>query len=414
LIVRTFFVSLHQRPLISDEREYHYLGRTLATQHVYSYDGTPTAYRPVGYPAFIAAVYSIIESPAAVKYVQVILDCLIILLLYYMVPEWPQRNRLIAAGVWALYPPAILYTNFLMSETLFTFLLVVALFLLTRLNHRSKAALLFAGIILGYLLLLKPHFLLFLLIVGLAYKKLEMEKRQVGLLTIGILVVTLPWLVRNAVQLGTFSLATNGGINLLIGNHPHATGAYALTFPPEAIEGATTEVEVDRLATNYAMKYIFDHPVRFALNAVKKFAHLFSTEGGLLVWSFHPEPESRSASYAEKYSEIPLPLSLLVNVPYICIVLGSIVGLAFFRGSTFWYLTAFLIVSFVLAHIVSFGGSRFHFPLIPFLLLYASMSISVTRDTLKTASRLRLVCIGMVGLVFLLIWIVELSYVLRA
>ncbi len=414
LIARTLLVSLHQRPLISDEREYHHLARSLATQLIYSYDGTPTAYRPVGYSAFVAAIYTLVERPAAVKYLQVILDCLVILLLYFMVPEWSERNRIIAAGMWALYPSAILYANFLMSETLFTFLLVLAIFLLTRLSRLSKAALFFTGIILGYLLLLKPHFLLFLLILGPAYKKLEMEKKRIGLLTIGLFVVTLPWMVRNYAQLGTFSLATNGGINLLIGNHPNATGAYAITFPPEAIEGATTEVEVSRKATRYAMKYIFDHPWRFALNAVKKFAHLFSTEGGLLVWSFHPEPESRSVSYAEKYSRIPLLLSLLVNVPYMCIILGSIVGLTFFRGTRFWYLTLFLIFSFVLGHVVSFGGSRFHFPLIPFLLLFASMSVSLTRDKLKASSRLALAIAGLAVLVFILIWIVEFSYVLRA
>ena len=58
-LVRIVFVSVHERPLFSDEVDYDRLGSTLAATGTYSDDGRPTAYRPVGYPGLVAGVYAI-------------------------------------------------------------------------------------------------------------------------------------------------------------------------------------------------------------------------------------------------------------------------------------------------------------------------------------------------------------------
>lgn len=372
LIVRTLVVSFHHRPLISDEREYNQLAYNLSTQGSYMYGGTFTAYRPVGYPAFVAALYTLKYSPLLVKFVQVILDILTALLLYLLLEGFTSRARLAAAGLWAFFPPAILYTNFLMSETLFTFLLVLGIYLLTKPDGKGLRTTFFLGLVLGALLLIKPNVLLFLLATGLMANRLGLERQKVGMAVIGILLVTLPWIIRNSIKLETASLSTNGGINLLIGNNPNTTGAYAINFPPEAISGADNEVEVDRMATGYALRYILSHPEKFIMNAGRKLAHLVSSEGGLLVWSFYGDPESSAIRYGEKYSTIPAGLTLLVNLPYMLILLAGIPGFLSFPRGRLWWLVLFLLLTWIITHTVTFGGSRFHFPLMPFIAVCAA------------------------------------------
>ena len=414
LILRTLVVSFHQRPLISDEREYNKLAYNLATQGSYSYDGTPTAYRPVGYPAFVAAIYTLKYSPLLVKYLQVLLDLLTALFLYLILGGFDTRIRILAAAVWAFYPPAMLYANFLMSETLFTFLLVVGLYLLTTIESRSPGFLLFLGIIHGILVLIKPNFLLFLLAAGFLAQRLKFSRRQIGTIAIGILLVTFPWLLRNYVRLDTPSLSTNGGINLLIGNNPNATGAYAINFPPEAIAGAANEVEVDRMATGFALRFILDEPGRFLLNGARKIAHLLSSEGGLLVWSFHDDPETASIRYAGKYAAIPFGLIVLINLPYVLILLSGIVGFISLPRERIWWLMLLLFLTWVATHAITFGGSRFHFPLMPFLTLCAVPVLSNVRGVLgKLSARSRLVAAVLI-LLCIAVWVYEAITVINA
>ncbi|MBI3585526.1 MAG: glycosyltransferase family 39 protein [Ignavibacteriales bacterium] len=166
LMLRLSVIAFHQRPLISDEKEYDQLALNLSTKGTYSYDSAPTAYRPVGYPAFVGAIYYIIgHHPVAVKILQTFLDVLTALLLFHLLSEFSERTRVIGAALWALYPPAILYTNFLMSETLFVFLLVVSVVILKSLDSRPSLFIFFLGALLGILALIKPNFIVFLVAV---------------------------------------------------------------------------------------------------------------------------------------------------------------------------------------------------------------------------------------------------------
>jgi hypothetical protein len=414
LILRTLVVSFHQRPLISDEREYNQLAYNLSTQGSYTYDKTPTAYRPVGYPAFVAALYTLKYSPLMVKYLQVLLDIAIALLLFLLLEGFSLHIRLLTAGAWAFFPPAMLYANFLMSETLFTFLLVGGMYFLTTIDDRPPQTLFLTGLILGVLLLIKPNVILFLLGAGFMAQRLKINRRQVGMVSIGVLLVTLPWLLRNYVQLDTPSLSTNGGINLLIGNNPNTTGAYAINFPPEAIARAANEVEVDGMATRYAVWYILDEPGRFIINGAKKIGHLLSSEGGLLVWSFHDDPETASIRYAEKYAAIPLGLILLLNVPSMLIVLLGIPGFFSFPKGRLWWLILIVFLTWIATHAITFGGSRFHFPLMPFLIISAAFFLSNAREAWRNLSFPSKAFAGVSLLLCLAVWIYEAITVMNA
>lgn len=383
LLLRIAFIILHQRPLISDEREYHQLALNLIEIGTYAIDGEPTAYRPVGYPALVAAIYSVTgATPLTVKLAQALLDVGTAFLLFLLVPSTDVRRRILVVTVWSLYVPAILYTNFLLSETIFTCALVLFVYLIARAQLRSVFSSVVTGAILAILVLIKPSIALLAILLLPSCGKAKLPLHRIALMLLCAAILLLPWLMRNHRTLGTFVLTTNAGINLLIGNNPDATGAYTAHIADSIFHRSLAEPQRDSVAMQLAFGYIVAHPDRFLLNGVKKLAHLFTSEGGLLVWSFHPNPESRDERFANKYAAIPWPLIVLTNLPYMLVLLAGIIGFLSSPRETLWYILAAILLTWLLVHFLFFGGSRFHFPLMPFFTLYASTLVWKDRTPL--------------------------------
>ena len=377
LILRTAFISFHQRPLISDEREYDRLAYNLASKAAYTYDGTPTAYRPIGYPAFVSVFYFVHgHHPVAIKCLQALIDVATSLLIYVLLVGYPNRMRVIAAGLWAFNIPAIFYSNLMMSETVFTFLLTLAAVVLTRYPERRSSSAYHIGICLGVLVLFKPSALIFLLVVPFFFRRLSLPLKNLSLAALAFVLVLAPWFLRNFLTFDRLSLASNGGINLLIGNNPQATGAYGITFDPVILQGAKSEFEADHMAFQSASEYILQNPGTFVVNAAKKLGRLLESEGGLLVWTFHPSPEDTHTRYAEKYASIPLSLTLSTNLPYLFMMLLGVFGFLASKKDPVWWISSSFAGSWVLLHLIFFGGGRFHFPLMPFVAIYAAQFLS--------------------------------------
>jgi len=415
LLLRVGFVLLHQRPLISDERDYHRLASALLKTGTYGDDQIPTAYRPIAYPLFIAGVYAVFgENPTAVKLLQSAIDCLTALVLFFLVGNSRPKVQLAALSAWIFYVPAILYVNFLLSESVFTFLLVTAILFLERGALQRGGTATLAGCLLGVLTLMKPAMFLFIIALSVIMPLIVVPLRRYKFVVLGALLVIGPWVVRNYLALGKATLATNGGINLLIGNNPNATGAYNSTFPEDVLKDAQNEVMADEQAYAYALDYIIKNPARFLALGSKKLAHLFSSEGGLLVWSFHPTPEDTAERYALKYASLPLPLIILVNLPYVAVLLLGILGLLSSRIDTLWWLVICLLACWMITHFIFFGGSRFHFPLMPFLAISAASVARNVREVLAQLSRTKKTVLIALVAGLITVWTAELYTILDA
>ncbi len=121
--------------LTDDPKAYDSIAKGLVQGEGYHEDGK-RAFRPPGYPYFIAFLYSIFgDNPLSVKLVQALLGvftCLIIFLLGRRFAN--ERTGLWAAGFFAVYPQFIRYSGSLYVETLFIvlfFLAVLILFVFT-------------------------------------------------------------------------------------------------------------------------------------------------------------------------------------------------------------------------------------------------------------------------------------------
>ena len=110
----------------NDAFEYSYIARSIAKgdgypQTGYLLQGGPTAVRGPGYPYLLGGVYALSgDSLAAGRLLGVALGALSVLLLYLVAKRvWGRRVGLLAAAMAAVFPPLVLLSRDLISETLF-------------------------------------------------------------------------------------------------------------------------------------------------------------------------------------------------------------------------------------------------------------------------------------------------------
>jgi 4-amino-4-deoxy-L-arabinose transferase-like glycosyltransferase len=163
--------------LQGDSREYHDSARALLETGSFAVSPglhLPQTFRTPGYPAFLAAVYGVVGArPAAALLVQIVLSVATLALVYLLVRRlWGARVALAATVLLALDVASLLLSLALLTETLFTLLLVAALAcgvaVLTRLDRRRWA--LGMGIALAACVLVRPvaYYLVAPVALGLA------------------------------------------------------------------------------------------------------------------------------------------------------------------------------------------------------------------------------------------------------
>src|SRR5581483_9582357 len=95
---------------------------------VLSPSGGPTAFRPPLYPLFLGAVYKVTgDSIVAARLVQAVLGAASVALVWFIARTlFGRRTAYVAAALAAVYPPLVLATVALMSESIFIPLMLVA------------------------------------------------------------------------------------------------------------------------------------------------------------------------------------------------------------------------------------------------------------------------------------------------
>ena len=166
--------------------------------------GEPTFTRPPVYPLFLAAIYSVagLNNDTAVKFAQCILSALSVLLLSAIAARIFGPAVGVTAGFFAaLYPPLIIYSNIKLSETLFTFLLLLeCLFIINALRSKGMRWLVYAGLVHGAANLCRSTNLLFPFFLAALFLLLRVEKKTWAGLAVYFIIgsaITSIWTVRN-------------------------------------------------------------------------------------------------------------------------------------------------------------------------------------------------------------------------
>ena len=367
-------------------------------------NGEPTAYYPIGYPAVLAGLFWFVQHtplpdnlPLAASYFNLALGTATIALMgilaWRMISPWVG---VIAAAMVAFFPNLVLYTSVMLTETLFNFVLVAALLVLLWHPLRRGAPgpsvkrLAAFGLLLGAGVMVRPVALMMLPVLAVAWAVIgggwRVWIRRVVVMTVPVLLVMTPWIVRNAIVMHDVTFATTTGDNLCIGNNPNASGAFQL--PDWCFHGFANghrpefETERDRVLTDRSVHWIIGHPLEQPrLIAWRTFYTFVSDHDGL-----------RAAQSYEADQFLPVKLAdtivSLADGYYFAIMALGIAGLAVMvsRRDGRRVLLLATIVALAIAPWPFFGDPRFHIPVSFLMTLPAAVTLVGLR-----ASRRRLV-----------------------
>ena len=238
MAVRLVAIKLMPLDPKHDPDGYLYIGKTLYERGCYSgmrilnlgvWGDVPTAYRPPLYPLLVAGCeIAGREAMSLLATAHVLLGAATTALVLPLARRWnaSRRAALIAAGLVAIDPILVHQASQAMTETLATFLAALGLLVLTIAGERQSVRwALTAGAVLSLAELLRPAFLVWLVLAGFALVWVMPGWRQRWLVGGGFAIaaaaVISPWAVRNFREFDQpIITTTHGGYTLMLANNP--------------------------------------------------------------------------------------------------------------------------------------------------------------------------------------------------
>jgi len=228
--VRIAFVVSFLRDPVSDIVPQDMVAYTELGRAISSFDLDHRLFDYVNAPyAFVIAPFTLL-SPAmatgAVAALQVVLDLVAVVLVGWVGGRtFGPRTGLAAALLYALYGAAVYYTAIVLPVTLSIVAFIGAVAALMVCRERSPRWAMWAGAVLGALVLIRPNAAP---LAGVATWWLwTAGARRLALFGAGIALVLAPFTARSlATGHGLSPFPVNGGLNFYIGNNPEAIGTY--------------------------------------------------------------------------------------------------------------------------------------------------------------------------------------------
>ncbi len=269
-----------KRPVFSDEQEYLRIANNLVADWVLGYDtNVPSAYRAPGYVIFITPAAALGLGKSGV----VILQILVWGASLYLVGLISYRMRGPEAAALAvifasLYPLCAITALTVYPQTLTAFLVLLFVWMLTKEKQICTRTSLSAGIIMGISILVSPILLLvfFGSLCCLPFFS-RLNFRQIMIAMITACCVVAPWIGRNWIVMGTPSISTSVGINLIYSYSDNASPDLGTSADVEKYTDAVRdmgEVEKDRALRNLAIAWIRDNPtlaIKFYIQKILRF-----------------------------------------------------------------------------------------------------------------------------------------------
>ncbi len=205
----------------SDAAWYFNQGIALSEGRGYQRNGEPTAFWPIGYPAFLGALFYVLGPSVLVALsANLALSALSFVLLLATARKiaGEETTARLAVLIWTLYPNSIGYTGLVLTETLFTTLLLLACWLYLRRNSYPGA--LVCGLVFGLATLVKTQTVLIpLVLIGFSFFFVSSSRFSIAtvkrgfVIVIAMFITIAPWTFRNHQVFDEFVLvSTNGGI----------------------------------------------------------------------------------------------------------------------------------------------------------------------------------------------------------
>lgn len=339
---------------------YDAIGWNLAKGNGFSVaNDTPTALRGPIYPGFLAGVYLFSgHNYQAVRMAQVFINAVNALLIFAVgMNTFDPKTAFFAAFLYTIYPAFTFHTGLILTEIVFTALLLVSvLFLLYAVRHQSLVWAGISGFALGLATLCKPTTLLYpvwLTLIFFVIRKGRAKLIQISVvLTLVMGLVVLPWTIRNLVLFGrVIPVSVFSGYNLLLGSLPPNTSFDHGAFTEDYF---TNPIEKDREALSQGVSNIISNPKDYISHMPRKAIYFLLPEGMSVIGS----------------SKTPQGLVLILS--QFVILLLALEGFIINRFSLSSLILASLIIYFIGIHIVFISTPRFNLPIMPYVLLFSA------------------------------------------
>jgi len=355
-----------------DEPLYHGIAANLAEGQGYVYEGQPTARYGPGYPVFIAAIYRTFGvNPTFGRFGNVVLGALLCsLIALWSMKIWGSSAGLTSGLFAAFYYPFVQLPPYLMTENLYLPLFVAAMTVSWCLVNLGKAfkgfsphfVSLFAGILWGIASLTRAIALPISLLASL-WLAVRGQVKLAGILIATIILVLLPWTVRNWLVFKTFvPIQLSAGHDLYLAFGPQGTEPKVLGHwnwgsdveRPKLPDGLTP-AERDKWLRQQALAHLRSDTMEALIKRIpRKLANLLTPF----------------------YGTASLPNKLLTSLFYLTLLLLSVRSLIKawksenFSERTFAELVLLAILFTVAFHAIFYGVVRYRYPLDALLLVF--------------------------------------------
>ena len=389
LAIRGAVIWVQQSELNSDPDGYRAIAERVAQEGTFGRtiqgETQPTAFRPPLYPLALATIGS---TNLSVAVFHLLLGLATVALTYLIARDiFETKFALVAAALVTIDPILLQQSALVMTETLATFLATASLFLLNQWSNekgpnRRQSALL--GLILGLSVLCRPTFLLFALgvVLVLAWKRRTGKNDESAhsgkpllVVALGVVLVCLPWMIRNQLQFGRPMITTtHGGYTVWLGNNP---GFYEYLRSGRWTKEVWDSKLLDEQSLAILKKHNFDELASDREHYQRAWTDI-SVEPGMFVfscfvraqrlWGCFPYQLHQYGSTARR------AMLTLVGVWYVALLLVAFVGVVRIRrgwltAPWLWGLLLCLVMTAV--HSVYWSNLRMRAPLMPFVALLA-------------------------------------------
>jgi 4-amino-4-deoxy-L-arabinose transferase-like glycosyltransferase len=358
---------------LGDSTEYLQIANGLLLHGAFTADGFAlSSYRPPLYPALLAAATALGgDGAVVVLLLQALVSALTVTLTYLVAAQWfSRRTALLAAVALTVAPMTGRYAALILTETIFTFLIVLGAW------TWGRGSWLAAGCSFGAAALTRASmapFLIVLFIAGLV-PAFGGARRGCRVIAIAALLVVLPWVVRNTWHFGRPTIADAGwGLNLFYGTFDLRSGANRweqLLSDRAVVARGVPTWQLEQQAGREALARIQRAPATWLRARVHQYPWLFLDTGDYL-----PVAANRY-TFRRAVSEWHLT-TVLITIGFVAtnalVVLLAAYGLWMSRRRLsellpVWCFPAFLAV----AHLPMYVEPRYGLPLVPFLAIFAA------------------------------------------
>ncbi len=342
--------------------------------------GGPSAQWPPAYSTILAGLYwAFGYNPLWGELFNAAIGAITVVMLMLLIERVLDRRTAIVGGViLAVLPGPILWTDVLVTETLYTAMFVLILLVLA---HATPTWwwMVAIGAVIGLGALVRGEALTWALLPIVLFwrdlPKVDLAKK-LSVAAAVVAVCLAPWTIRNAIVMDAFvPVATNASATLWSGHHAGATGGQ--TYPPESYyqqfdqEPPLRELQSGTALRNDAVRYMVTHPVRELQLIPLKLIHLNRGDSYALDWvNDAPDVAPITAINAER-------IGVLADAGYYGLLTLFLLG-ALLLGKAFWstrvgrvFLATFLTALFLYGFLY-YGNYRYRLPYEPLMVLVAA------------------------------------------